>query len=87
MSVNLKIRELLPEDSIVLDNSSFDNSIIGITDEGNVVYNFDKMIEEFSIDNDCDSDEALEWIEYNTIRAIPYFPEPRPIIIYPLEVV
>jgi hypothetical protein len=86
MSVNLEIRELLPQDSIVLDDSSFDNSIIGTTQEGNVVYDFNKMIEEFSIDNDCDSDEAIEWIEYNTMRAIPYFPNPRPIIIYPLEV-
>ena len=29
-------------------------------------------------------EEAAEWIEYNTIRALPYFGEDAPIIIYPL---
>ena len=86
MSVNLNVRELLPEDSVVLDNSSFDKSIIGVTNNGNVVYDFDKMVEEYMEDNQCNAEEAMDWITYNTMRAIPYFPEPRPIIIYPLEV-
>lgn len=30
--------------------------------------------------------EAMEWIDYNTIRSIPYLPENyRPIIIYNVE--
>ena len=87
MSVNLNVRELLPEDSIVLNDSSFDKSIIGVTANGNVVYDFDKMVEEYMEDNQCSAEEAMDWITYNTMRAIPYFPEPKPIIIYPLEVV
>ena len=31
------------------------------------------------------SEEATEWIEYNTIRALSYFGEDTPIIIYPLN--
>ena len=27
-------------------------------------------------------DEAIEWIEYNTIKALPYFKDKAPIIIY-----
>lgn len=30
-------------------------------------------------------DEAIEWIEYNTIRALPYFGQDAPIIMYPLH--
>ena len=30
-------------------------------------------------------EEAIEWIEENTIRALPYFGEGAPIIMYPLE--
>ena len=30
-------------------------------------------------------EEAIEWIEYNTIRALPYFGEGAPIIMYPLN--
>lgn len=28
-------------------------------------------------------EEAIEWIECNTIRALPYFGEDSPIIMYP----
>ena len=30
------------------------------------------------------SEEAIEWIEGNTIRALPHFGEGSPIIMYPL---
>ena len=86
MGVHNEIRELLPEDSIVFDNSSLDGSIIGYTDEGNVVYDFDKMIEEYAEDNSCSIETAFEWITYNTMGALPYSPEPKPIIMYRLEV-
>ena len=29
-------------------------------------------------------EESIEWIECNTIRALPYFGEGSPIIMYPL---
>ena len=31
------------------------------------------------------SEEAIEFIEYNTIRALPYAGEKCPIIMYPME--
>ena len=30
-------------------------------------------------------EEAIEWIEYNTIRALPYMGEGAPIIVYSLN--
>jgi hypothetical protein len=30
-------------------------------------------------------EESVEWIEYNTIRALPYFGDDAPIIVYPLS--
>ena len=30
-------------------------------------------------------EDAVEWIDYNTIRALPYMGEGAPIIMYPLE--
>jgi hypothetical protein len=30
-------------------------------------------------------EEAIEWIDYNTIRALPYMGEKAPIIMYPIE--
>lgn len=29
--------------------------------------------------------DAMEWIDYNTIRALPYIGEDAPIIVYPID--
>ena len=82
MSVNLELREELPEDAIVFDNMSYDGSIIGVTTDGRVVYDYDKMIEELMQDEEWSYEDAIEWIEYNTIRALPYAGPNGPIIMY-----
>ena len=81
MSVNKEIRSKLPPTSIVFDNQSYDNSIIGVTFDGAAIYSFERMIEEYMEDNKCTEDEAMDWFFYNTVRALPYFPEPKPIIV------
>jgi len=50
----------------------YDNSILGVTEGGHVVYSYDKMIEEHMEDEKCSYEEAVEWLDYNTMRAIPY---------------
>ena len=85
MSVNQKILGLLPEDSIVFSNLSYDNSIVGVTTDNRVVYDYDKMIAELMEDEGMNYDDAVDWIEYNTIRSLPYAGEKAPIIMYALE--
>lgn len=80
MAVNKEIRENLPEDSIVFDNYAYDNSIIGVSTDGRVVYSYEKMVQELMRDEGLSEMEAIEWIDYNTIRAIPYGGEFAPII-------
>lgn len=80
MAVNKYIRENLPEDAMVFDNASYDNSIIGMSTDGRVIYSFNKMVEELMTDNGWSEIEAIEWIEYNTIRALQYMGENAPII-------
>ena len=84
MSVNLELRSELPEDAIVFDNMSYDSSIIGVTTDGRVVYDYDKMIEELMQDEEWSYEEAAEWIDYKTIRALPYAGDNAPIIMYSL---
>ena len=86
MSVNLQLRDELPEDAIVFDNMSYDGSIIGVTTDGRVVYNYDMMVEELMQDEEWSYDDAVEWIDYNTIRALPYAGENGPIIMYPIQI-
>ena len=84
MAVDLELRAELPEDAIVFDNMSYDGSIVGVTTDGRVVYDYDKMIEELMEDEEWSYEEAAEWIDYNTIRALPYAGENAPIIMYPI---
>lgn len=75
------------EDSIVFENPSYLNAIIGVNDIGQVCYDYDKMIECLMKEDNMDMEEAAEFIDYNTVRALPYCSpsEKRPIIIYPME--
>lgn len=67
--------------AVVFDNPSFDNSIIGISVDGEVVYSLSKMIEELSSDDGISLEEAQEFIDYNTIRILPYIEQFRPVIV------
>ena len=85
MAINPELRAELPEDAIVFDNMSYDGSIIGVTTDGRVVYDFEKMVEELTQDEGWSYEDAIEWIEYNTIRALPYAGPNGPIIMYPIQ--
>ena len=80
MAINEEIRNKLPDGAIILDNPSFDNSIIGITFDGRLIYQYDEMVKELMQDDEIDELEAIEFIDYNTIRALPYMGEKAPLI-------
>lgn len=82
MAVNLEIRNKLPCDAVVFDNMSYDNAIIGATFDGRAIYSFEKMTEELMNDEGWDEQDAIEWIEYNTLRALPYAGEKAPMVVY-----
>ena len=86
MAINEDIRIQLDEEAIVFDNPSFDNAIIAVDQDGRAVYDYDLMVEELMRDEEWTMEDAIEWIEYNTLRAIPYAGDMAPIIVYRLEV-
>ena len=73
------------EDVIIFENYSYDDALIGVTEDGRAVYDFDRMVRWLVDTEGFTDEEAIEWIEYNTIRALPYMGEEAPIIMYPLE--
>ena len=72
------------EDVIVYENPSFNGALIGVTDTNRAVYDFNKMVEYLMTTDGMDELEAIEWIEYNTMRANPYI-DGAPVIMYPLN--
>lgn len=70
------------EDTIVFDNPEYDCAVVGVSEEGRLIYDFNKMVEHLMECDKMSQDDAVEFIEYNTIRAIPYAGSMAPIIMY-----
>ena len=67
-----------------LVNESYDDALIGVSDDNRAIYDFSLMIEWLMTKYGWSDIEAIEWIEANTLRALPYMGEDAPIIMYGL---
>lgn len=86
MSIRQYINEMYGDDIYVFDNPSYDSAIIGITSDDRVVYDYDLMVEELAETDNISYEEAMEFIDYNTVRALSYFSyENKPVIIFPIN--
>lgn len=87
--INNKVRDYLAEEheeAGIFNVPNYDNSIIGLTIDGRVVYDYDLMVKELMAQDNISMLEAIEFIEYNTIRTLPYVEETiRPIIMMHAE--
>ena len=72
------------EDVVVFENFSYDGCLIGVTSDNRAVYSFSKMVEWLMETDGMTQEDAVDFIDYNTIRALPYFAN-SPIIMYPLQ--
>lgn len=82
MTAEERIIEAGFEDVLLLSDYSYDDALIGVTTDNRAVYAFDKMVNWLIEKHDFSLDDAIEWIDYNTIRALPYAGERGPIIVY-----
>lgn len=68
-----------------LKNYSYDDALIGVSNDGRAIYDYNKMIDWLMNKEGWSDNEAIEWIEFNTVRALPYMGEGAPIIMYGFE--
>jgi hypothetical protein len=80
-----KLIDLGYEDAVIFRNPDYDSAIIGVSDEDRVVYDYDEMIASLMLEDDMTIEEAMDFINYNTIRALPYAGADGPIIIYKFD--
>ena len=71
------------DDVMLIDNDALCDSLIGITTDGRAVYDYEKMVDEFMNNEGWDDIEAMEYIDYNIVRALPYYYDKAPVIIFP----
>ena len=78
------IEEIGYEDVLIFSNPSYASAFVGISEDNRAVYDFDKMVEYLMEVEGWSDEEAVGFIEYNSIRALPYYPN-SPIIMYRLS--
>ena len=74
-----EIRDFLDPECCVMDE--YDAAIVGFDDRGRVVYDYDLMVKCLMDQDGMEEVDAMDWIDYNTIRSLPYMPCP-PVILH-----
>lgn len=72
--------ELGYPDAIIFEG--YEDAFLGMSHDGRAIYSYDRMIECLIADDGMTYTDAIEWIDYNTVRAIPYFGQNAPIVLY-----
>ena len=65
---------------LMFSNPDFASAIVGISSDDRVIYDYDKMIQDLMQTEDLSEIDAIEFINYNTIRSLPYY-DNAPIIL------
>ena len=74
------------EGVIFFVNPSYDLALVGVTSNRRAVYNYELMVEYLVKEEGfIDEYEARDFIDYNALRALPYFGKSAPIIYYPKD--
>jgi hypothetical protein len=74
--------ENLDPEAMIFGNGDYITALVGYTGDGRAIYDYDLMVEFLKEYEEMTPEEAMEWIDYNTIRTIPYMGNLAPIIMY-----
>ena len=72
------------EGTVFLEPEYFDQAIVGktlVNGKEILAYDYFLLIDALAKEEKLDWDDALEWIEYNTLRSIPYMGEGAPVVV------
>lgn len=73
-------------DEEILDNmriiDGFSPAVLGVSHDDRLIYSYEKMIDILMTRDGMSVEDAIEYIDYNVIRALPYY---KPIVLYNLS--
>lgn len=84
-TLKYRLAKMSGDEASFFTEPSYITAVVGVSEDGRVVYDYQRMIDFLVLEDKMTSDEAIEFIDYNTLRTIPYMGEKAPIIIYNLE--
>ena len=73
------------EDSVVLEKPDFVDAVVGVSEDGRVIYAYEKMVRSLMLSDGMDYEEAAEFIDFNTLGALPCMGEKAPIVLMEIE--
>jgi len=62
-----KWQELCSDEAMIADG--FNDAIIGVTLDGNLIYDIDKAVEVVCLDEGANEEDAMDYILYNCVGA------------------
>ena len=73
------------KDAVVLESPDYLSAIVGVSDDGRVIYDYENMAQCLMETEGMDYEEAMEFVNFNTLGAVPYMGDKRPIILNKIE--
>ena len=67
-----------------LTDFSYDDALIGVTHDDRAVYDYNLMIDWLVKEQGLTEQEAVEWIDFNTIGALPFGGSDTPLVLFRL---
>ena len=68
------------ETTVVFENPDYLSAVMGITTDGRLIYDYSKMIKELESE-EMTEEEAVDFIDSNTLRVLPYCGEKAPVVL------
>lgn len=81
-----RLDEILNEldiSAVAFESPAYLNAIVGISHDDRLIYDYDKMIDCLIEEDGMSYEEAMEFIDYNTIRALPYYSNAPIVLMHP----
>ncbi len=67
---------------VFLSDYSFEDALIGLSEDNRAVYEYDRMIQCLIESEGLTEEEAVDWVECNTIPSLSYLGPGAPIIMH-----
>ena len=76
------LRDIDMGDAVLFEGPDYADAIIGTSEDGRVVYQFDKMVECLMEHDGMDMEDAVDFVEVNSIGSLSVAGEKAPIVVY-----
>lgn len=75
-----KFGDLMVDETILLDPEYLDAAIVGVRDH-RAMYDYNLLVQAYQENEGWTYEQTVEWVEYSTMRALPYMGKLGPLVL------